>query len=493
MRKVLTIFARFIAASFAILFVITAVLALLLFNVERQLFNPHFYKKAITEQQLYDHLPGIIGELLTTSMSYNPCAQNPLLCEDISPELRVCYEQTLGNERYVTLASGKEKPTEAEMQAIQPCLDQYSGGTISTTGEQPSGENPLPTAPPDVQACVKQAIGENAYNELFNNKRSPTEAEIQQITPCFGQAGTGNFGNQGGAQGGMPPFMQNLKASDWETIISILLPANELQTITENILDQMFAYLNGETDSVSVSLVRLKERVTGQAGKDALRQLMAAQPPCTEEQLVQMAAGALGGEGGIVFCNPPEEILAIMLPEFQSQLGNLAKQIPDEAVIIKPYTGPLGATPGSGPLSADPFTTIRYVRLGLRWSPFLPFAFLLLVTLFGVRSLKGWLRWWGIPIFFVGAIALLPGIAMLPALNWAWNNFVVTRIPPFLSADVANIGHKLATYIIHSLSEQIIFQTAILLAMGLAMWVGSCFIKTRAVESTPATLPPPTA
>ncbi|MBU4226371.1 MAG: hypothetical protein KKC71_11210, partial [Chloroflexi bacterium] len=112
MRKVFTFFARFIAAIFAILFVITAVLALLLFNVERQLFNPNLYKRALTEQQIYKHLPGIIGELLTTSMSYNPCAQNPLVCEDISAELRACYTQRLGEERYTALTSGQDQPTE---------------------------------------------------------------------------------------------------------------------------------------------------------------------------------------------------------------------------------------------------------------------------------------------------------------------------------------------------------------------------------------------
>jgi len=423
MRKVLTFLSKTIAVIFAILFVITAVLVILLFNIERQMFSADLYKSALAEQQVYERLPGIAAELLTTSMTYNPCAQNPLVCEDISPELRACYELTLGNERYATLASGKEKPTEAEMQAIQPCLDQY--------------------------------------------------------------------GNQGGGdQGGMPPFLQNLKAYDWEIIISSILPANELQTIAENILDQMFAYLNGETDSVSVSLVRLKERLTGQAGQDVIRQLIAAQPPCTVEQLAQMAASMLGGGEGMVICAPPEEILALLMPQLQNQLAALVTQVPDKAMIIKPSSQP--AQPGGGPLGNDPITAIRTVRLGLRLSPLLPLGLLLLVTLFGVRSLKGWLVWWGIPFFFAGAIALVPGIALLPALNWAWNNFVVPRIPPFLSADVANIGHELATYIIHGLSEQIILQTAILLAVGLAMWVGSYFIKSRAAENTPATPPPPT-
>ncbi|PIZ25910.1 MAG: hypothetical protein COY47_03380 [Chloroflexi bacterium CG_4_10_14_0_8_um_filter_57_5] len=492
MRKVLIVLSKTIAVIFAILFVIAAVLAILLFNIERKLFAADLYKDALADQQIYERLPGIVGNLLTTSIFYNPCAENPLLCEDISPDLRGCYEQTLGNERYVTLASGKEKPTEAEMQAIQPCLDQYGGGTTSTTSEQPSGENPLPTAPPDVQACVKQAIGETAYNELYNSTRAPTEAEIAQITPCFGQNGMGNFGNLGGGdQGGMPPFMKNLKASDWEAIINILVPPNELQAITENVLDQVFAYLNGETDSASVSLVKLKSRLAGQAGQDALLQLITAQPPCTDEQLVQMAAGALGGEQGMVICNPPEVVLALLLPELQSQLNALLTEMPDEAIIIKPSSQPVQRG-GGEPLGDDPITALRNVRFGSRLSPLLPLGLLMLVTIFGVRSLKGWMRWWGIPFFFAGAIALIPGIAILPALNWAWVNFAAPRIPPIITADIVATGRNLVTYILHYLAEQIAIQSAVLLTVGLAAWIGSYFIKTGRKENIPAIPPPPT-
>jgi len=288
----------------------------------------------------------------------------------------------------------------------------------------------------------------------------------------------------------MPPFMQNLKASDWETILNTLIPPNELQAMTENVLDQVFAYLNSETDSVSVSLVKLKERLAGQAGKDAIRQLIVAQPPCTEEQLAQMTAGALGSEQGMVICNPPDEVLAPMMSELQTQLNSLVTQIPETVMIIRPYA-PSALTRDSGPLGNDPLTVVRTVRLGLRLSPLLPLGLLLLVTLFGVRSLKGWMRWWGIPFFFVGAIALIPGIAILPALNWAWANFIAPRIPPYLPTDVISIGHDLASYVLRSLSGQITLQAGILAVIGLAAWIGSSFIKTRRKESTTAATPPP--
>jgi len=434
MRKFLTFLSKTIAVFFAVLFVITAVLVILLFNLERKMFSATLYKSALADQQIYERLPEIVGTLLTTSISYNPCAENPLLCEEIPDELRACYIQKLGQERYVALASGQEKPTEAEMQAIQPCLDKYGSETTPATGEQPSGESPN--------------------------------------------------------QGGMPPFMKNLKASDWGAILSILVPPNEMKVMTENILDQVFAYLNGETDSASISLVTLKERLAGQAGKDAILQLLAAQPPCTEEQLTKMFVGAPGEGEGMVMCAPPAETLNLIMLQLQNQLTALVAQIPDKAVIIEPSTPSSPASDG-GPLGSDPIATLRTVRLALRLSPLLPLGLLLLVTLFGVRTLKGWMRWWGIPFFFAGAIALVPGAAAKPALNWAWYNFVISRIPPIITTEITDIGHNLAVYIVHSLSEQIILQSLILLVIGLAAWIGSYFIKVKVKPQAPAAPPAP--
>lgn len=491
MRKFFTFLSKTLAVIFAILFVIAAVLVILLFNVERKLFDADLYKGALAENQIYERLPGIASALLTTSLTYNPCAENPLLCEDIPDELRMCYIQKLGQDRYVTLASGKDKATDAEMEAIQPCLDQFGEETTPATGEQQNGENPLLTASPETQACVRQAIGDAAYEELYNSQRAPTEAEIQQITPCLSQAGTGDLGSLGGdSQGGMPPFMKNLNASDWEAIIRILLPPAELKALTENVLDQVFAYLEGKTDKASVSLVALRERLAGPAGEEAIRQLIAAQPPCTNEQLAQLAASAVSGMEGMISCAPPEEIIALILPQFQAQLLSLLGKMPDKVVILEPdsQSAPSG---NSGPLGNDPVSVIRTVRLGLRLSPLLPLGLLMLVTLFGVRSLKGWMRWWGIPFFFAGLIALAPGIALLPLSSLAWNKFVLPRIPPIIPADIINIGRNVVTYIVHDLSEPIVLQAVILLVLGLAAWIGSFFVKAKPAE--PAVATPPTA
>ncbi len=482
MRKFFTVIARFIATIFAILFVITTILAILLTTINRQMFSAKLYKNALAEQNIYERLPEIVGVAVTSMSSFlsNPCAENPLACsiDGASPELQACLTTALGPDAYVAIGSGRRSPTDAELQLAQPCLDQY--GSSETASSFQPGET-LPNASPEVQACVKQAIGEQAYNELFNNQRPPTETENQLMAPCLAQSGTGG-------PSGMPSFFQNLTAADYQAILTILLPPSDLKAMAESTLDQLFAYLNGETDTVTVSLIKLKERLAGQAGTDLIMQLINAQPDCTEEDLAQMTSGA--SDGGMVLCKPPDDVIPIVVAQLQGQLDSAVTTIPDEATIIKPPSP--GAVPsGSGPFGADPITTIRMARLIIRLSPLLPLALLLFVTLFAVRSLKSWMRWWGIPIFFAGAIALGLGIAALPALNTAWTMFVIPRIPPYIPPDIAGIGQELVRFIVHAITEGIALRAVILLAIGLAAWIGSYFVKTKAEpDSSSAPVPP---
>jgi len=427
MRRFFSYLFKTIAVIFAILFIVSAVLAILLVNIERNMFNANLYKNALTRQQVYARLPDIVGSLVTTSMTYNPCAANPLVCEETSDALRACYLEKLGEERYVVLASGNEQPTGSDFQNIQPCIDQFG----SETPASPGGDENI---------------------------------------------------------GGAPDFIKNLKSKDIASIISIILPPAELQKMIENVLDQVFTYLNGDISQVKLSLTKLKERLASQPGQDAIKYLLNSQPPCTQEQLTAMLGG--GAEGEMIICAPSPDIMAMIMPQLENQLNSAIPQIPDEVVILPPKNQP--ASPNSGPFGNDPVTFIRIVRSWLRLSPLLPLGFLLLVTLFGVRSFKGWMRWWGIPFFFSGAITLFTGIAILPVQNWAWTNFIIPHIPLYFPIDVVSIGHDLASSVLRSFSGQIALQAGILASIGLVAWVSSTFIKSRRKESFPASLPPAT-
>jgi hypothetical protein len=78
-------FARGVATVLAVLFVLLTPLIMLLFNLQHHLFNPDLYKRALAEQNFYQQLPSLVGEQLVTTMLYNPCEEDPSLCEGEGP------------------------------------------------------------------------------------------------------------------------------------------------------------------------------------------------------------------------------------------------------------------------------------------------------------------------------------------------------------------------------------------------------------------------
>ncbi|HJZ10541.1 MAG TPA: hypothetical protein VJ521_00225, partial [Acidobacteriota bacterium] len=68
----------FFAAFCAIMFVITGVLALLFFNIERKGFSAETYKRAFERQGLYNRMPGILADVLISTIAQNPQASTYL-------------------------------------------------------------------------------------------------------------------------------------------------------------------------------------------------------------------------------------------------------------------------------------------------------------------------------------------------------------------------------------------------------------------------------
>ena len=65
------------------------------------------------------------------------------------------------------------------------------------------------------------------------------------------------------------PILKDFSSKQWEQLIRFLLPADEMQHMTEAALDQVFSYLKGESDSASISLVNLKARLDRTGGRGA--------------------------------------------------------------------------------------------------------------------------------------------------------------------------------------------------------------------------------
>jgi hypothetical protein len=109
----------------------------------------------------------------------------------------------------------------------------------------------------------------------------------------------------------------------------------------------------------------------------------------------------------------------------------------------------------------------------------------LLVTLFGVRSVKGWLRWWGIPLFMVGLIALSIAIAAQPILDWAWVNYAIPQMPPIFSSGLGKLGHDLFRSVLGELGKQLMLEAGPILLLGLGAIIGSFYVRHPAQAAVP--------
>ncbi|MBI3362710.1 MAG: hypothetical protein HY023_16535, partial [Chloroflexi bacterium] len=167
-------------------------------------------------------------------------------------------------------------------------------------------------------------------------------------------------------------------------------------------------------------------------------------------------------------------------------------KIPDETDLIQMAKGrgdtPEAASPrqegDNGPLGNNPREVLRIVRRGLRLSPFLPAGLILLVTLFGVRSLNGWLLWWGIPFLIVGLMGVTLAVAILPAMNWAFATYAAAdKLPPTLSPGLLQTGFDTARQIAGTLARWIGSEAGAMGVIGLAMVVISVVVKPRPTSS----------
>jgi len=178
-----------------------------------------------------------------------------------------------------------------------------------------------------------------------------------------------------------------LNRDELALVISSLLPPADIEAITNDTLDSGFAFMNSESDSVTLSLLPLKNNLTGEGGVRAFTQILQAQPDCTFEQLFQIGAGLLSSNATLMLCNPPPDILQMAMPLIQAQLQTTVANIPDQLTLVT-----------SENIEASNFRSrLDRIRTVMKWTPILPLFLLAALTLFAVRSLNEWLKWWGIP------------------------------------------------------------------------------------------------
>ncbi len=267
-----------------------------------------------------------------------------------------------------------------------------------------------------------------------------------------------------------PLFIQRLSADQWRPLVESLLSAEQLQSMTEESLNQMLAYLNGETVSPRISLLLLKHNLAGPAGLNFVMGIIRAQPACTLQEIAKILATIGSGE----LCDPPAALLNLLQPIIQSQVASAAAAIPNEL--------PLLADPNS-PSNLANLAHLRTGRLVMRLSPLLPILLLFALTILIIRSFRNWLMWWGWPLLLTGTGGMLIGFAAAPYLGSFLPGYVLNNLLPSAPPEiVSSIGNVLAAALTEMLRPAG-WQSLILFVSGGLMIVIERFLAGRARRS----------
>lgn len=312
-----------------------------------------------------------------------------------------------------------------------------------------------------------QAFSSKTYKQAFEDQRL-----YERMPSILATALAGYVGQAGGAL----PFLQLLTVEDWQNNIAILLPPEELRAIANNALDSTFDYLNGQSDSVVISLLPVKAQLSGEAGVQLILEILRRQPACTPEQLTQMALGLFGGQ--IALCNPPDQAIGLMLPFIQAQVQSMTGIFPNELTLISP------AMSGT---AVDPRARLNRVRTIIRLTPLIPALLLLGIAVFAARSLVDWLTWWGWPLMAAGGMSALIGLFGAPVIGGILQVLIQTQgtflIPPVLASPIA----ETASAVTRQMLIPVTVQGLILGVVGLAMVIFATLLAQR--PSEPPILP----
>jgi len=328
-------------------------------------------------------------------------------------------------------------------------------------------------------------VGEQILHSMTYN---PCEEDPSQ---CEGEGGPSEDQGQGGA----PIYFTSLSQEDWEVIFRILVPTSWLREQGESAIDQVFAFLDSDapTLEVRISMTEIRERLAGPEVGSALLLILRVLPECTPVQREFYRKGWFDpAHPDLPACKPPEEDMPAVVMEMEAVLNQMAQSIPNEVTLDTGTSGeeggaePTAGTEG-GLFGDNPKAALRYVRAGMRFGFLVPLVLLLLIAAFAVRSLKGWLVWWGVPLMVAGALTLIPALPAPAVVRWALETRVRLSFPSEISESMADTLMAVTQSISRIFANRLAIMAGVLVLVGVAMLVAACFVKDRpaAAEATP--------
>jgi hypothetical protein len=259
------------------------------------------------------------------------------------------------------------------------------------------------------------------------------------------------------------PYLKELTLEDWRGTITSVVPPEELKVLTDSTLDSAFDYLNDRSDTVQISLLPIKGRLSGPAGMVVVQEILNAQPACTADQLLQMGTGFL--QGNFALCNPPPEMVGLLTPLIESQLQLMTLAIPNEVTLT-------AAAPGL----PDPRAGLRQARTLMNITPVFPLIFLFCLTVFAVRSHMDWLQWWGYPLLNAGGISNLIAVLGAPLVGSLVQGLLEVYGFSFIPPTLLSAIRETISAVTAEILRPVFYEALVLAAIGFLMVLTSLFV-----------------
>ena len=268
-------------------------------------------------------------------------------------------------------------------------------------------------------------------------------------------------------------LLRQLTPADWDTLSGTVLPASYLQAQTESALDQFCGWLHSSepTPTVKVGFAEVKRRLVAPETEAAYVRFLEGRPPCTDQQYQS------GGDLPLA-CRPPAAQMAQVRDGFRRAMQSAAEGIPDTLdLFAQPLTRDQSGNLRRGlTLLREKLNYLEWLAV---WGPVVPAALLLLVALFGVRSFRGLLLWWGIPCLLAGGATVLFALPTAPAANWMFTHVIVPQLPKEIPAATLAAVVGLVTAVVQQLLGAALKVGAVLALGGLGAVIVSPFFKAK--------------
>jgi hypothetical protein len=115
----------------------------------------------------------------------------------------------------------------------------------------------------------------------------------------------------------------------------------------------------------------------------------------------------------------------------------------------------------------------------MKVTPFFPLFFLFGISAFAIRSLVGWLKWWGYPFLITGAISSVTALLGAPIFGLIVQSILQNQgagyISPVLLPTVQEMVSALTTQIL----KPVAIEGAILGILGLGMAVVAVYLTKK--------------